>query len=179
MRARVALVLPLVLLAAACGSSTTNSGPSASAPPASTSTTTTSVPVGLSTRKISPLGVVLVNQRGRTLYVFTPEKGGKVTCTGSCATTWPPLTSSGAEPRMSSTLVHAALVGKVADPSGGNVITYAGWPLHTYSGDTAAGQVNGQGVGGKWYAISASGQVNMRKATSSSSSSGGGYGSGY
>jgi predicted lipoprotein with Yx(FWY)xxD motif len=176
MRAPAALVLPLALLAAACGSSNTNSSPSSPSSAATTSSTASSVQVGLSTRKLPSIGTILVNQGGRSLYVFTPEKGGKVACTGSCATTWPPLKSAGHAPSMSSTLVHAALVGKVADPSGGEIITYAGWPLHTYSGDSAAGQVTGQGIGGQWYAISPSGQVNMRKA---SSSSGGGYGGGY
>ena len=173
MRAPALLVLPLAVLAAACGSSTSNSSPSSSSPPATTSSTAARAPVGLSTRKLSSVGNILVNQGGRSLYVFAPEKGGKVVCTGSCATTWPPLTSSGQEPSISSTLVHAALVGKVADPSGGQIITYAGWPLHTYSGDTAAGQLNGQGISGQWYAISPSGQVNMKKAASSSGSSSG------
>jgi predicted lipoprotein with Yx(FWY)xxD motif len=30
--------------------------------------------------------------------------------------------------------------------------TYQGWPLYTYSGDTAAGQTNGNGVG-TWHAV--------------------------
>jgi predicted lipoprotein with Yx(FWY)xxD motif len=124
---------------------------------------------------VSGLGTILTNQNGRTLYVFTPEQGGKVACTGSCATTWPPLTSSGGEPSMSSTLVHPALVGSVANPAGGKIITYADWPLHTYSGDMAAGDVKGQGIGGQWYAISPSGQVNKKSASSSSSSGGYGY----
>lgn len=131
--------------------------------------------MGLSTRKLPSLGTILTNQGGRSLYVFTPEQGGKVACTGSCAATWPPLKSAGAAPSMGSTLVHPALVGNVANPSGGKIITYAGWPLHTYSGDSAAGQVNGQGIGGQWYVISPSGQVNKRSASSSSSGGGGGY----
>ena len=33
-----------------------------------------------------------------------------------------------------------------------NEVTYNGWPLHTFAGDTAAGQTNGQGIGSQWFA---------------------------
>lgn len=175
MRSKALLVVPVALLAVACGSSSTTTGNSSAA---STPTATSPhVGPGLSTRKVSGLGTILTNQSGRTLYTFSPEKGGTIACTGSCATTWPPLTSSGGQPSTSSTLVHASLVGSVANPSGGKIITYAGWPMRIYASDTAAGQTNGQGIDGKWYVISPSGQVITRSA-SSSSSSGGAYGSG-
>jgi predicted lipoprotein with Yx(FWY)xxD motif len=117
---------------------------------------------------VSGLGTILTNESGRTLYTFTPEKGGKIACTGSCATIWPALTTSG-QPSVSSTLVHANLVGTVADPSGGKIVTYAGWPLRTYTSDTQAGQVKGQGFDGTWYVISPSGQVITSSASSSTS----------
>ena len=47
--------------------------------------------VAVKTRKISGLGVVLVNAKGRTLYTFAPDQHRRVTCTGQCATYWPPL----------------------------------------------------------------------------------------
>ena len=37
------------------------------------------------------LGRILVDTRGRTLYLFEKDKHGKSTCTGQCATFWPPL----------------------------------------------------------------------------------------
>lgn len=176
MRFRALFVVSLAVAAGACGSSSSNSGTGSAPAAASTRTTASGVPAGLSTRKVSPLGTILVNESGRTLYTFTPEKGGKVACTGSCATLWPPLTTTEQKPSVSSALVHPNLVGTVADPSGGKIVTYAGWPLHTYTPDTQAGMVKGQGVSGQWYVISPSGQVNTRSAGSSSSSSG--YGSG-
>lgn len=180
MRSRALLIVPLALLAAACGSSssTTTSATTHSAPASSTSSSS-SVPPGLSTRKLSGLGVILTNERGRTLYTFSPEKGGKIACTGSCATLWPPLTTSGQEPKLYSATVHSQLVGTVADPAGGKIITYAGWPLRTYTSDTVAGAANGQGVAGKWYVISPSGNVITRTAGSSSSSSSGSGGNPY
>jgi predicted lipoprotein with Yx(FWY)xxD motif len=116
-----------------------------------------------------------------TLYVYMPEKGGKVACTGGCAALWPPMKSpSGGKPATTSA-VHPNLVGTVADPSGGTIVTYAGWPLHTYTSDTAPREANGQGVDGKWYAISPSGQVITKPISTGSSStttSSSGYGSG-
>lgn len=173
MRSRALLIVPLALLAAACGSSSSTTTRSAAA---SSTSPSSSVPPGLSTRKLSGLGVVLTNERGRTLYTFSAEKGGKIACTGSCATLWPPLTTSGQEPKLYSATVHSQLVGTVADPAGGKIITYAGWPLRTYTSDTAAGAANGQGVAGKWHVISPSGNVITRTAGSSSSSSSSGSG---
>ena len=43
------------------------------------------------TRKVSGYGTVLVNAKGRTLYMFVKDKRQRVTCTGSCASFWPPL----------------------------------------------------------------------------------------
>jgi predicted lipoprotein with Yx(FWY)xxD motif len=43
----------------------------------------------------STLGSILADRSGRTLYLFTRDKGGHSTCYGSCAKTWPPLIVSG------------------------------------------------------------------------------------
>jgi hypothetical protein len=60
--------------------------------------------------------------------------------------------------------------------------TYDGHPLYTYKGDTAPGQVNGNGLnasGGLWWAVTPSGAklaaAAPSPAASSSSSGGGGY----
>lgn len=39
------------------------------------------------------LGMILVNSRGHTLYLFAKDRNGKSSCSGSCATFWPPLLS--------------------------------------------------------------------------------------
>lgn len=134
------------------------------------------------TRSVGSLGTVLVNDQGRTLYLFMPEKGGKVKCTGSCASVWPPLKASSGTPSASGG-AHASMISTVADPSGGSIVTYNGWPLHTYASDSGPGVASGQGIngfGGLWYVISPSGSQVTKKASSSSSSSSGGYGgSGY
>lgn len=114
------------------------------------------------TRKIKGLGTVLVNAKGRTLYVFAPDKRSKVTCTGSCAQYWPPLKWKSSGKPKAGGAAQSKLLGTDPNPGGGKVVTYNRWPLYTYVGDSAAGQANGQGLdqsGGKWYVISAKGTV--------------------
>src|SRR5438128_1391031 len=41
------------------------------------------------------LGLILVNSRGHTLYLFAKDRNGKSACSGSCAKFWPPSLHSG------------------------------------------------------------------------------------
>ena len=43
----------------------------------------------------SKLGRILVDSRGRTLYLFEKDKRGHSACAGACATYWPPLLTRG------------------------------------------------------------------------------------
>jgi predicted lipoprotein with Yx(FWY)xxD motif len=117
------------------------------------------------TRSINGLGVVLVNSKGRTLYVFMKDKQRHVTCTGSCAAYWPPL-KKGSSKSTAGGSAKAKFLGADRNPAGGKVVTYNKWPLYTYVADSAPGQATGEGVslsGGKWYVISPSGQLIKHK----------------
>jgi len=118
------------------------------------------------TRSLKHLGVVLVNAKGRTLYVFMKDKHSRVTCTGTCAKYWPPLKWKSASRPGAAGAAKGSLLGLDKDPAGGKVVTYHHWPLYTYTGDSAPGQANGQNLnvnGGKWYVISPSGTVVKHK----------------
>lgn len=137
---RVILIQLIALALAACGQATAASAPSA--PPK-----LASVAVHLASNPT--LGSVLTTADGRTLYYFTPERGGTIACTGQCTQVWPPfVTPSG----LLST--NEALPGTLATlrRAEGAQVTYSEWPLYTFSGDQAAGDTNGQGVLGKWFA---------------------------
>jgi predicted lipoprotein with Yx(FWY)xxD motif len=139
------------------------------------STTTATV----STRKISGLGVVLVNAKGRTLYAFMKDAQRRVTCTGSCASFWPPLKWKTMSKPTAGGAAKRALLSSDKNPSGGRVVTYNKWPLYTYSGDSAAGQAHGQAKnlnGGKWYVISPSGALIKHTASSGGGTTTGGGG---
>jgi predicted lipoprotein with Yx(FWY)xxD motif len=118
------------------------------------------------TRNIKGFGVVLVNAKGRTLYVFLKDKQSRVTCTGACAGYWPPLKWKGSGRPTAGGSAKRRFLGSDKDPAGGRVVTYKKWPLYTYAGDSAAGQATGEGsnnFGGKWYVISPSGKLIKHK----------------
>src|SRR5215467_4458050 len=138
----VALLAVLGLVAAGCGGgSSASSAPQGGVAGAQHSTSS----VAVKTRKISGLGVVLVNTKGRTLYVFMKDAHRHVTCTkaNGCQSFWPPLKwKSAAKPTAGGT-AKSKLVAWDKDPGGGKVVTYNHRPLYTYSGDSAAGQSKG------------------------------------
>lgn len=118
--------------------------------------------VKISTRKLPKLGVVLVDSKGRTLYMFVPDKGTKVTCVGTCAAVWPPEKLPTGAKAVAAGRVKQSLLGSDRNPSGGRVVTYNKWPLYRYVSDTAAGQAKGQALnlnGGYWYVLAPSGKV--------------------
>jgi predicted lipoprotein with Yx(FWY)xxD motif len=123
------------------------------------------------------LGKVLVDARGRTLYLFEKDKRGRSACYGACATYWPPVTSS-AKPRAGKG-VRASLLGLTKRSDGKRQVTYAGHPLYTFFGDTKAGQTNGEGLtdfGAAWDAVAATGRSVEHAPSDSGPYGTGGYG---
>jgi len=108
------------------------------------------------------LGPVLVTNKGFALYIFAPDAAGRVTCTGGCATDWPPLLVHAGQTVAAGPGVRPGLLGTAPNSGGGRVVTYHGWPLYTYLGDAAPGPADGQGAdddGGYWYVMRPSGQI--------------------
>jgi predicted lipoprotein with Yx(FWY)xxD motif len=126
----------------------------------------------------SKLGRILVDGRGRTLYLFAKDKHGKSTCTGRCASFWPPLRASGKP--LAGSGARASLLGTVRRSDGRLQVTYNHHPLYTFVKDTAKGQTTGEGVyafGAKWWALSPLGaKVVAGTVAGTGSSSSGGYG---
>ena len=130
--------------------------------------------------KRSPLGRILVDSRGITLYDFVKDKRGASTCYGACAALWPPLTTKG-KPHAGRG-VRASLLGTTKRKDGRLEVTYNHHPLYTFVNDTRKGQTNGEEVdafGAEWYAVSAAG-LKVEKSAATSNSGGdptaGGYG---
>ena len=57
-----------------------------------------------------------------------------------------------------------ALLGEVVRTDGSKQLTVGGWPAYRYNKDTKAGDVNGQGVGGVWFALAADGKKAAKAA---------------
>lgn len=150
----VTMVMALAAVAAllaACGSDEpASSGGSTGSTAASGATGGASG--SISTADVSGVGTVLVNAEGYTLYYLMTDEAKKVTCTGDCLANWPPALadtapSGGDLPKDLGTI----------DGPEGTQLTYEGWPLYTFVGDTAPGQANGQDVGDVWYAMTPDG----------------------
>ena len=134
----------LSLTLAACGGTVGSNGGAATSASASASLIhTASIKVGSKTE------TVLKNQKGLTLYYFTPDTATTVACTGACASLWPPLTTTGTPTG------NPTLPGALTTVSGANGIqvVYNGHPLYTYSKDGDPGDAYGEGIGGKWFAV--------------------------
>ncbi len=88
---------------------------------------------------------------------------------------WPPLLiPAGAKPAAGPG-ISAAKLGTFKRADGGLQVTYNGMTLYRYSGDSKAGQANGEAVSDKWYAVSSAGKLVKPAATPSAG--GGGLGS--
>jgi predicted lipoprotein with Yx(FWY)xxD motif len=108
---------------------------------------------------VGGLGTILVDPKGRTLYLFRSDSGPESTCSGACAATWPPLRATG-KPTVGGG-ADASLVGTTSRADGEHQVTYNGHPLYLYAGDEKAGDTRGQGLtdfGAGWYVLSPAGQ---------------------
>jgi predicted lipoprotein with Yx(FWY)xxD motif len=154
------------LVAAGCGSSNNNSGGSNSggggggyggggAP--TTGGQATAATVSTSNTK---LGQILVDAKGRTLYLFQKDQPNQSACSGACAAAWPVDQSAGTPKATNG--VKGSMLGTIKRTDGTTQVTYNQHPLYYYSGDTAAGQQSGQGLnafGAKWYVVAPAGSA--------------------
>jgi len=168
--AGVGAALTIALVLAACGQAGTT--PGAATPGATTAATTASPGASPATTpggsgatgdeyhveiaNSATLGDYLVGEDGRALYLLTKDSSGTSTCTASCAVTWPPFTLDAGETAVAGAGVTGAIA-PITRADGSKQVAINGLPLYYYSGDTAAGQTNGQNVGGVWYLASPDG----------------------
>ena len=126
--------------ASSAPSEAASAAPSAAAGGAYTLTIVTSATVGK----------YLSGEDGKTLYVFSPDSTpNKSTCTGACATTWPPFALDTGETAVAGAGVTGTIATFARD-DGSTQVSYNGKPLYYFANDKAAGDTNGQGVAGKW-----------------------------
>jgi predicted lipoprotein with Yx(FWY)xxD motif len=125
----------------------------ATASPQATSSRTATVKVAH-----RALGNILVDSKGRTLYLWKKDTGRKSKCFGDCAVNWPPLRVRGRP--TAGRRAHGSLLGTTRRSDGSRQVTYKGHPLYRFAGDTKAGDTNGQGLdafGALWWVVSPSG----------------------
>jgi predicted lipoprotein with Yx(FWY)xxD motif len=150
----MALGIGLTVIIAACSGSGASAAPSAAAPSAEASAP---APAAAATVALadSALGKILVDGEGKTLYMFEKDEGGTPTCYDDCAVNWPALIVTG--DATAGDGVTAALT-TIARTDGAMQVKAGEYPLYYFAADAAAGDTNGQGVGGIWFVVGADGE---------------------
>jgi predicted lipoprotein with Yx(FWY)xxD motif len=105
----------------------------------------------VSTARVGKLGPVLVDAKGFVLYRFKPDSANRSTCTGGCATVWPPALKGIGAPTKAKGLTGT--LGTLTRADKKVQLTYNGLPLYRYAADTKKGTANGQGIGGVWFVV--------------------------
>jgi predicted lipoprotein with Yx(FWY)xxD motif len=148
-----------VLALAGCGGSDDNSSSGAAADGGASSDAV------LATAD-SDLGTIVVDGDGRTVYVFDKDTAGsgESACSGDCLAKWPPVTADSDAPEVDGV---SGEVGTITRDDGSTQVTLAGMPLYLYAGDSHAGDVTGQAVGGIWWVVAPDGTKIAETATSS------------
>ena len=145
-------------------SSATNATPAVVTTPAATGTSEVSVPVtGETTIKATisdNYGPILVDADGVAVYIFAKDtqNGTTSACTDEeCTSEWTPVTTQG-EPVAGAGAIQK-LLGTITREDGTMQVTYNGWPLYYFSGDSAAGSTNGQDHDNEWFLVAPSGKA--------------------
>jgi predicted lipoprotein with Yx(FWY)xxD motif len=122
-------------------------------------------PAAVSTGMAGAATVVTDAAGGHTLYELTADSPPSFACTAGCVKTWHPLLTKGAP--TASGGANAMLLGTVHRTIGGQhvvQVTYNGYALYRFSGDTKAGQAKGEAAyedGGYWYDVMPNGVYNL------------------
>jgi predicted lipoprotein with Yx(FWY)xxD motif len=102
-------------------------------------------------------GRILVDARGRTLYLFREDTTSASTCYGGCARVWPPAVVEG-QPRVGTGLVARKLKTTKRRDTPLLQMVYNGHPLYTAEADAKPGDATGQGFFGTWFVVSGAGK---------------------
>ncbi len=135
---RIVVLVAAVLFVAACTSA--GASPASSSAPASGPGGVT-----LGTASSATVGTFLTGPTGMALYTHAGDSASSSTCTGGCATAWPPLTTKG---QPTGGMGVAGKLGTLTRADGTMQVTYGGLPLYYWQGDAKAGDVTGNGVNG-------------------------------
>jgi predicted lipoprotein with Yx(FWY)xxD motif len=104
---------------------------------------------------------VLTDNNGKTLYIFKKDSAGQSNCNGPCAKAWPPFAVADASKANAQFKV-------ITRQDGSQQWAFNGQPLYYYVGDSAPGEMAGEGSGGVWYVVRAAAKPAAAPTRSSS-----------
>jgi predicted lipoprotein with Yx(FWY)xxD motif len=164
------LATSLALLAAGCGASSKTTSTNATSAGSRYGAQTTAAPTTAASTPATTTGVVVASKHGkqgvilaagprkRTVYLFEGDKGTVSSCSGECASLWPPVRSAAAP--VAGAGVIAADLSTITRTDGTKQVTYNGHPLYFYAKDGDMSDAYGQAIksfGASWYVIAPSG----------------------
>ncbi|MFJ7778450.1 SCO0930 family lipoprotein [Streptomyces yangpuensis] len=156
-----AAAVAVVLAASACGPSdykaSDTAQPAGAAAPAAAAGPGNQPGGQLAVSNTEKAGPVLTDSAGLTLYRFDKDtaKPPKSNCEGDCAKTWPVVAAGDVTAAAG---MDPSMLGEVVRGDGTKQLTVAGWPVYRFNKDAKPGDVNGQGVGGVWFAFGPDGK---------------------
>lgn len=103
---------------------------------------------------LSSEGTYLIDEQGRSLYMFALDDERNATCVGACAEAWPPLYGD----PVTGDGLDQDLAGNVEREDGSIQVMYGGHPLYLYTGDSGPGDTNGHGFNDVWFLVGPDGQ---------------------
>jgi predicted lipoprotein with Yx(FWY)xxD motif len=164
-RAFSALILSLAFAAACSSSSPAASSSSSSGTSTTVATTASSSSSSAATSSAATVALatnatvgsqVLVDAKGKSVYLYVPDGTSTTSLVpAGIKANWPAVTV--ASSATAGTGLDAAKLTTAAQPDGTMQVLYNGHLLYNFAGDTAAGDAKGQGLGGIWYLLSATG----------------------
>lgn len=187
-RTLLGAVAGTLALAGCLGGDGDGDGDGSTAPPTQTTTPdattaeTTAMDGGgsatVQVRSHPEYGEILVDADGMTLYLFEQDErgAGASSCTGGCASAWPPLTADG-DPTAGDAVT--ADLSTFERDDGSMQVAGNGWPLYYYASDAEPGDAGGQGVSDVWWVVAPDGtpvRSGGTETTSGTTTSGGGPG---
>jgi predicted lipoprotein with Yx(FWY)xxD motif len=148
LRRTIAAIVLTAGVVAACSVAGASPGGASSAPASPTAAASAAaggVTIGISASM--SVGTFLTGPNGMTLYTHAGDSATSSTCTGGCATAWPPLTiAAGMQPMMG--MGMTGTMGTFMRTDGATQVTWQGMPLYYWQKDAKIGDVTGDGVNG-------------------------------
>ena len=105
----------------------------------------------------SDLGELLVSTDGLTLYGFVNDVDAISTCYSTCAEAWPPVIVD--EEWTVGPGLDTGIFSTTERDDGTLQLVAGKFPLYTFGGDAAPGDLTGQGSGDVWFAVGLDGAL--------------------
>jgi predicted lipoprotein with Yx(FWY)xxD motif len=93
----------------------------------------------------------LIGPDGLSLYTFDPDEPGVSNCEGECLDNWPALSVASEDEVTVGSDLDAARFGTITRSDGTLQVAMDEMPLYYFIGDSAPGDINGDGLNDVWH----------------------------